>query len=136
MYRKTMALSHRPARDGTLIEVAHVPAYLALELATEAWAGALLEVSERVITAANVMIVNISSNFSRELLVGSVDVEVAVTRVGTSSLVLEVSIFQADIRSAVAAFTVVRVVDGAACPLTDAQRASIASLVSDQALQV
>ncbi len=131
-----MALSHHPARDGTRIEIDHVPAYLALELASHAWAEALAAASNSLVTAAEVMVVHISSDFSRELFVGSADVQVVVTRLGVSSLVVDVSIFQNDVRAAVASFTLVRVVDGSSSPLTDAERASIASLVSEGALQV
>lgn len=131
-----MPLTHRPARDGSIIDAAHVPAYLALEIASQAWADAIAHASAGTLTALDVMIVNITSNFSRELLVGTVDVEVCATRIGTSSLTVDVAIDQGRERAAVATFTLVRVVDGRACPLTEAERESIAFLAADRTLQV
>ncbi|WP_084727303.1 hotdog domain-containing protein [Rhodococcoides yunnanense] len=122
MYRSTLPLTHRPTREGTIVDDAHVPAYLALELATEAWASALHHASAGAFTAREVVIVNVASDFSRELLVGTVDVEVVVKRVGRSSVVVEVGIEQDGVRAAVASFTLVHVVDGVARPFTHAQR--------------
>ena len=122
MYRATLPLTHRPARDGSAVEAAHVPAYLALELASQAWADALSHASARRFTAMDVMIVNVTSNFSRELLVGIADVEVSVAKVGRSSFSVDVAIDQHGERAALASFTLVRVVDGSASALTDDHR--------------
>lgn len=130
MYRSTMPLTHRPARDGSTVDAAHVPAYLALELASEAWGDALADASAGVLTEIDVMIVNVGSDFSRELLVGEAEVEVEVTKIGRSSLTARVAIAQGGHRAAVATFVFVRVTDGRAVALTDDERDSIASLVS------
>lgn len=136
MYRSTLPLTHRPMRNGSAVEAAHVPAYLALELASQAWTNAVADSSEGLLTATQLVIVNITSNFSRELLVGTADVEVVLKRVGRSSLTVDVAIDQESERAAVATFTLVHVVGGVAHPLSDEQRGSLASLVEDPALQV
>lgn len=91
MYRCVRELTHRPMRDGPAVSNAHVPAFLALEVAGYAWNDALAEVSGGELTAADVVIVNIDANFSRELLVGEADFYVSLRRIGRTSFTLETS---------------------------------------------
>ncbi|WP_255122665.1 thioesterase family protein [Rhodococcus sp. 14-2470-1b] len=126
MYRASMQLTHRPARDGSTVDAAHVPAYLALELASQAWADALSHASDGRLTALDVMVVNVTADFSRELFTGGVDVDVTATDVGRTSITVRVAIEQGGERAAVATFVLVHVVDGRAERLTDEQRAFVA----------
>lgn len=125
-----MPLTHRPTRDGLIVDAAHVPAYLALELASQAWADALAVTSAGVLDATDVMIVHVTSDFSRELLTGDVDVEVVLTKIGRSSLTARVSIDQDGNHAALATFVLVRVAHGRAVALTDTERESVGPLVS------
>ena len=131
MYRSSRPITHRPERDGSAVAYDHVPAYLALEMASEAWSDALTHACGEILQAVDVMIVNITSNFSRELLVGIADFDVTVTKIGRTSLVLEVVIAQRGEQSTHAVFTVARVVEGRSQPLTDEQRAALLALAPD-----
>ncbi|WP_045842087.1 hypothetical protein [Rhodococcus sp. PML026] len=119
MYRCVRELTHRPMRDGSAVSNAHVPAFLALEVAGYAWNDALAEVSGGELTAADVVIVNIDANFSRELLVGEADFYVSLRRIGRTSFTLETSIGQGGTIASVATFTVAYIRDGAPAPLSD-----------------
>lgn len=118
MYQSTRRLTHRPLRDGSAVDRAHVPAFLALEIAGYAWDDALREVSVGEMSAADVVIVNVDANFSRELLVGDAQFFVSLRTIGRTSFVLETSIEQGGGVAAIAAFTVVQIVDGVAAPLS------------------
>nr|WP_256985287.1 hotdog domain-containing protein [Rhodococcus sp. 06-1059B-a] len=118
-----MPLTHRPARDGASVDGAHVPAYLALELASQAWADALSHVSDGRLTALDVMVVNVTADFSRELFTGVAEVDVVATKVGRTSITVRVAIEQGGERAAVSTFVLVHVVDGRAERLSDEQRA-------------
>lgn len=71
------------------------------------------------LTAADVVIVNIDANFSRELLVGEADFYVSLRRIGRTSFTLETSIGQGGTIASVATFTVAYIRDGAPAPLSD-----------------
>ncbi|MGU3436041.1 hotdog domain-containing protein [Actinomycetes bacterium M1A6_2h] len=123
MFHRTLPLTHRPERDGSVTDVRHVPATLAIEFASTAWARALYECSEGALSAMDVMVVNISADFSRELLTGTADASVVVTRIGNSSLTLDVLIDQDGERCARVGHTLVRVKSGVSHPLTEAEKA-------------
>lgn len=122
-----MMLTHRPFRDGSPVDSDHVSAYLALELATHAFNDALAHATAGQVGEQDVMIAHITSNYSRELLVGEAEVEVTVEKIGRTSISLDVTIEQFGQRAAVTSFVLVRVLDGRACPLTDAERGAIES---------
>lgn len=84
-----MVLSHRPTREGSTVTEAHVPAYLASELATTAFADALPYVSDGVLEGEDVVIAHLEASFGRELVVG--DVDVVLRKVGRSFLDIEVT---------------------------------------------
>ncbi|HMD24688.1 MAG TPA: hypothetical protein VKH61_11345, partial [Streptosporangiaceae bacterium] len=62
----------------------HVPFYLALEVASQAWAATLAEYCQDLVSPMDMAVVNVTGNFFREVFVGEVDVEVALKRIGTS----------------------------------------------------
>ncbi|MFE5786294.1 MULTISPECIES: hypothetical protein [Rhodococcus] len=121
MYQCTRPLTHRPTRDGLPVDRAHVPAFLAIEVAGYAWDDALREASGGKLSAADVVIVNVDANFSCELLVGDAQFFVSLRRIGRTSFVLETSIAQAGSIAAVATFTVAHIADGAPSPLSSRQ---------------
>ena len=128
MYRASLPLTHRPERDGTVIDMVHVPAYLAFEFASYAWGIALFESSGGTVTAGNMMVVHVDADFGRELLTGFADVEVVLSKLGRSSLTLDVSIHQNSVQAASMSFTLVRVEDGASQALSDTEIESLESL--------
>ncbi|MCZ4278773.1 acyl-CoA thioesterase [Rhodococcoides yunnanense] len=91
-----MTLSHRPTRAGSIVTETHVPAYLALELATTAFAEALPDLTGGMFEGEDVVIAHLEASFGRELLVGDVDVDVALRKIGRTSLEIEVTIEQTD----------------------------------------
>lgn len=117
MYQCTRLLTHRPMRDGSLVDRAHVPAFLAIEVAGYAWDDALRAVSAGELSAAAVVIVNVDANFSRELLVGDAQFFVSLRKIGRTSFVLETAIEQGGNIGAVATFALVHIVDGKPAPL-------------------
>jgi acyl-CoA thioesterase FadM len=109
-----------------------VPYYLTLEVAALAWARLLDELGQGLLSAADVAVVRTDFDFRRELFTGSLDVDVDVTRIGRSSVVFAVALYQRDLL-AVTGETVVACTDEAralAVPLSPAQRAMLESLVA------
>ncbi|MCK0516726.1 hotdog domain-containing protein [Williamsia sp. DF01-3] len=122
---------HRPERDGSVVESAHVPFFLAMEYSAAAWRSLLDEACAGVLTAAELGVVDVSAQFSRELFVGEVYAEVALVRLGTSSLGFEVVIHQDEIACAVITNVLVRLAPGRtkSLPLTAEQRAILGAIL-------
>jgi hypothetical protein len=117
-------------RDGSTVNDRHVPFFLALEVAADAWALALQAYCGDVLLPGDVAVVSVVSNFRHELFVGEVDVDVTCKRIGISSITFLMELIQSD-RSAGTVNFVVAKVDPQrihAVPLTAAQRAALESI--------
>jgi len=112
MYQRAMVLSHRPTREGSTVAEAHVPAYLALELATTAFADALPKFTDGALEGEDVVIAHLEASFARELLVGDVDVDVVLRKIGRSSLHIEVALAQDTHSAGSFRFVLVHIVNG------------------------
>jgi acyl-CoA thioesterase FadM len=130
--RYRLPVTHRPERDGTVLTFAHVPYYLALEVASPAWARMLDELGQGLLSAADVAVVRADFHFRRELFTGSVDVDVDVTRIGRTSLTFAVAMYQRDVLALKGETVVARTDEGrdGAVPLSPVQRAMLESLVA------
>jgi acyl-CoA thioesterase FadM len=124
-----MTLSHRPTREGVAVTEAHVPAYLALEVATTAFADALPHVTDGLLQATDVVIAHLEASFSRELLVGNVDVNVLLRKVGRTSLGIEVALEQNGVVAGSITLVLVHVVDGRSAPIPSELRAILVELI-------
>jgi acyl-CoA thioesterase FadM len=123
--RFVVPMQHRPDRDGTTPATRHVPFYLALETASDAWQLALQQYCAPEIAPLDLAMVHVSSDFRRELLTGELSVDVEVRRVGTTSFVVGLALEQDGADAGDIEFTFV-LVDGArtsAVPIDAAQRA-------------
>jgi acyl-CoA thioesterase FadM len=124
-------VTHRPERDGSAITSAHVPYYLALELAALAWARLLDECGQGLLAAGGMAVVRTEFDFRRELFTGFLDAEVDVASIGRSSVSVAVALHQHD-QLAATGTTVMARTDEArllAVPLSPEQRAMLESLV-------
>lgn len=127
-----MPVTHRPNRDGSAVTSRHVPYYLALEVASDAWARLLDELGDGLLSTADVAVVHTEFDFRRELFTGELDVDVEVTRVGRSSVAFAVALYQRDLLAGTGE-TVVAQTDEArlvSVPLSPVQRAMLESLVA------
>ncbi|MCW2617933.1 MAG: hypothetical protein JWR28_1082 [Modestobacter sp.] len=124
-------MTHRPERDGSATTSAHVPYYLALEVAALAWARLLDECGHGLLTAGDMAVVRTEFDFRRELFTGFLDAEVDIASIGRSSVAFAVALHQHD-QLAATGTTVVARTDEArllAVPLSPEQRAMLESLV-------
>jgi acyl-CoA thioesterase FadM len=128
--RYTLLVTHPLPRDGRPVTSTHVPFYLALEFAAEAWARTLGEYCGDLISPMAMAVVNVTSNFRREVFVGEVAVEVTLKRIGTSSVTFLLELFQAGHSAGTVDFVVVQVdvPRVRAVPLTPAQRAALQTI--------
>ncbi len=104
-----LTMTHRPLRDGSIINERHVPFYLALETAADAWLLSMREHCAGVLEPQDVAVVHVASDFRRELFTGAVEVEVALHRIGRSSITFLMEVVQAGRRAATITFVVARV---------------------------
>jgi acyl-CoA thioesterase FadM len=127
-----MPVTHRPDRDGAAVTSRHVPYFLALEVAAQAWARLLDELGQGVLSTADVAVVRAEFNFRRELFTGSLDVDVEVTRVGRSSVAFGIALYQRDMLAATGETVVARTDEArlVSAPLSPIQRAMLESLVA------
>lgn len=123
----TAPITHRPERDGSVVDSAHVPFYLAMEYSAAAWRSLLAEVCGDLLPARDLGVVDVSATFTRELFVGEARAEVELTRLGTSSLGFRVAIEQNGVTCAVITNVLVRLAPGRrrSLPLSAAQRAAL-----------
>jgi acyl-CoA thioesterase FadM len=94
--RYSLQVAHRPERDGRLITDPHVPFFLALEAAADAWSLALAEFCEDILLPSDVGVVNVTSDFRHELFVGLLHVDVSLQSIGVSSVTFIMRLFQAE----------------------------------------
>jgi acyl-CoA thioesterase FadM len=128
--RRTLLVTHPPPRHGPPVTSKHVPFYLALEVASQAWAATLAEYCGDLVSRMDMAVVNVTGNFFREVFVGEVDVEVALKRIGTSSVTFLLELFQAGHRAGTVDLVVAQVDAGRvhAVPLSPAQRAALQAI--------
>jgi acyl-CoA thioesterase FadM len=87
-------ISHRPHSESRSMTPRHVPFYLALEVASDAWARALATTCDGILTPSDLGVVNVTSDFSHEAFTGEATFDVALERVGTTSLTFAIQIVQ------------------------------------------
>jgi acyl-CoA thioesterase FadM len=128
--RHTLVVTHPPPRDGPPVTSRHVPFYLALEAAADAWAMTLGEHCGDLLSPMAMAVVNVTSNFRRELFVGEIAVEVSLKRIGTSSVTFLLELFQGGHAAGIVDFVVVQVdfLRVHPVPLTPAQRAALQTI--------
>jgi acyl-CoA thioesterase FadM len=126
-----MALAHRPERDGTVTPSTHVPFFLALEVMAQAWGRLLADELGDVLTPMDLGVVNVQSDFRRELFTGEADYDVTLAKLGTSSLTFAFTITQAGEVAASGQTTLARTDSGRvrSLPLTAEQRTALGALL-------
>ena len=125
MARFVVPMTHRPGRDGTTPTTRHVPFYLAMETASDAWQLALQQYCAPAIAPMDLAMVHVSSDFRRELFTGELTVDVTVRRIGTTSFTVGLALEQDGADAGLVEF-VFALVDGGrahAVPITAEQRA-------------
>ncbi|WP_062998058.1 hotdog domain-containing protein [Nocardia jinanensis] len=128
----TAPITHRPERDGTVVDSAHVPFYLAMEHSAAAWRSLLVEACGDLLHPGDLGVVDVSATFTRELFVGEVHTEVELIRLGTSSLGFRVVIHQHGVAGAVITTVLARLAADrkTSVPLSAAQRAALESVLA------
>jgi acyl-CoA thioesterase FadM len=123
--RYVIPVEHRPSREGTTPSSRHVPFYLALETAADAWLSALEKYCAPAITPADLAVVHVSSDFRRELFIGELAVDVAVAEIRTRSFVVRATLEQYGTAAGDVEVTFALVENSrtSAVPMTAAQRA-------------
>jgi acyl-CoA thioesterase FadM len=126
-----VSLTHRPTRDGQLIQSRHVPYYLALEMVSEAWGTAIVEHCGDALSPRDLAVVGVVSDFWRELFVGDALVDVTLESIGTTSVRFVCTLSQDAEPAATITATLCRVNDGRtkSVPLSEEQRSRLAPLL-------
>ena len=130
MARFVVPMHHRPGRDGTTPSSRHVPFYLALETASDAWQQALQQYCVPEIAPMDLAMVHVSSDFRRELFTGDLTVDLAVRRIGTTSFVVGLALEQGGADAGDVEFTFVLVDEArtSPVPISAARRAVLEKL--------
>ncbi|WP_261570631.1 acyl-CoA thioesterase [Frankia gtarii] len=131
MLRYMLPVTHRPDRDGVVSQHRHVPFFLALEIAAQAWARALATTCEGLLAPADLAVVDVASTYRRELFTGDVLFEVALSKFGSSSLTFALELTQHDHPAASLTATLVKVDADRlhSMPFTPEQRAALDRLL-------
>ncbi len=126
-----MTLQNRPVRgDGR--PGSHVPYYLALEVAAEAWAAAMATTCHGLLEPWDLGVVHVRSDFRFELFVGETDFDVELRRIGSSSIAFGVTITQEGRSTATVTAVLARVDDlrTHSVPFSPEQRAALEKLLA------
>jgi acyl-CoA thioesterase FadM len=128
-----MMITHRPERDGSIIESNHVPYYLALEYAADAWGTALVDTCGGLLGPRDLAVVHADCDFRHELFIGEVDLDVTLVKLGASSLRWHVELAQEGRHAGTVVAVVCRVDDDrvTAVPLSAEQRRALETLLGD-----
>jgi acyl-CoA thioesterase FadM len=128
--RYALQVTHRPERDGRVVSDPHVPFFLALEAAADAWMLALGEFCEDILLPSDVGVVNVTSDFRRELFIGLLHVDVSLQAIGISSATFVMRLFQYDRFAGSVRLVVAKVNAGRthSLPLTDVERAALETI--------
>ncbi|WKN54223.1 hypothetical protein R1X32_40265 [Rhodococcus opacus] len=101
MPRYTIPLRNNARPDAPASVSRHVPFYCAHEAAGAAWSRALVEACGDLLDpVTQIAVVNVVSNFGRELFTGDADVTVTLDRLGGTSLTLRITIEQDGVQAA------------------------------------
>jgi len=127
MPRYVVPLTHRPNRDGSLSTDPHVPFYLALEAASDAWKQALAEFCAPDLVPFDLAVVHLDSDFRRELFTGELTVHLTVEKIGTRSVTFGMALEQSGADAGSVRLVYARVGSGreSSLPLNEAQRAAL-----------
>lgn len=137
MPRYVLPITHRPERDGTAVAGSHVPFYLALEVASDAWRRTVGERCAPVLTMTDLAVVHVEADFSREMFTGELTVDVSVQRIGRTSVTVRAELAQAGASTGAVTIVFARV-DAArvvSLPLTPEQRPFLEALLPAAAEQ-
>lgn len=138
MPRYTIPLRNNPRPDAPESVSRHVPFYCAHEAAAAAWTRAIGEACGDLLDpVTQTAVVNVVSNFGRELFTGDADVVVALDRIGTTSLTLLITIEQGGVQAAEVTATLVQLDSSRvnSAPWSPAQIAALEALRSELAVQ-
>ncbi|MBC2639066.1 MULTISPECIES: hypothetical protein [unclassified Rhodococcus (in: high G+C Gram-positive bacteria)] len=133
MPRYTLPLRNNPRPDAPASVSRHVPFYCAHEAAAAAWTRALVEVCGDLLDpVTQTAVVNVVSNFGRELFTGDADIVVTLDRIGSTSLTLLITIEQDGVQAAELTATLVQLDSSRvnSAPWSPAQIAALESLRS------
>jgi acyl-CoA thioesterase FadM len=127
VYTETTSIAHRPERNGSVPDFDHVPYFLAVEVAADAWRAALEDRCPELIATAAIAAVHVSADFSAELFTGETIVQSRVARIGRSSFTMVVDIVQNGVHGASIATTLAKVDPNRtrSIALTAAERSSL-----------
>jgi acyl-CoA thioesterase FadM len=128
-----MSMTHRPERDGSTVDAKHVPYYLALEVAADAWGTSLTEACGDLLRPRDLAVVHADCDFQHELFVGEADAVVGLVKIGSSSLRFTVDLVQGGRRAGTVNTVLCRVDTDRihSVPLSEAQRAALETLLTD-----
>jgi len=127
IHRVQLDVTQRPRPDGTVPASTHVPFYLALEMMFEAWRRVLATTCQDILEPRDLGVVNVTSDFGRELHVGATAFDVDLERVGTSSITFRIDVGQNGQHAATIRTTLAQVNDDRtrSVPLSPLQRAAL-----------
>ncbi|MFE5705063.1 acyl-CoA thioesterase [Rhodococcus koreensis] len=101
MPRYTLPLRNNATPDAPASVSRHVPFYCVHEAAAVAWKRALVEACGDLLDpVTQTAVVNVVSNFGRELFTGAADVDVTLDRIGTTSLTFLITLYQDGVQAA------------------------------------
>ncbi|PBC36285.1 hypothetical protein CJ179_45375 [Rhodococcus sp. ACS1] len=101
MPRYTLPLRNNATPDAPASVSRHVPFYCVHEAAAVAWKRALVEACGDLLDpVTQTAVVNVVSNFGRELFTGAADVDVTLDRIGTTSLTFLITLHQDGVQAA------------------------------------
>ncbi|MFC9357808.1 hypothetical protein ACFTZB_14705 [Rhodococcus sp. NPDC057014] len=138
MPRYALPLRNNATPDAPASVSRHVPFYCVHEAAAVAWKRALVEACGDLLDpVTQTAVVNVVSNFGRELFTGDADVVVTLDRIGSTSLTLLITIEQDGVQAAEVTATLVQLDSSRvnSAPWSPAQIAALETLRSELAVQ-
>jgi acyl-CoA thioesterase FadM len=135
--RYLLPITHRPERDGAPVTMAHVPFFLALEVASDAWSRAVRELCAPALSMSDLAVVHVESDFRREMFTGELTVDVAVQEIGRASITVRAELTQDGSSTGAVTFVFARVDAGrlGSVPLAPDQRRVLEALLPAAAEQ-
>jgi acyl-CoA thioesterase FadM len=122
-----VVLTNRLAGDPDLAMGGHMPFFEILRASARAYAAALVSLSDGLISARDMALVNLNSDFRGEMFAGEAVFDVAVQRLGSSSVTLAMELSQQNRPAAAITVVLVHVDErrGHSVPFSAAQRAAL-----------
>jgi acyl-CoA thioesterase FadM len=110
----------------------HVAFFDSLRAAAGAYAAAILSASDGLLSARDMALVNLTSDFKGELFVGEAIFDVVLQRIGATSLTFAMELSQSGKVAATISVVLVHVGDGreSSVPFTAAQRSALERLLA------